>query len=218
MDANEEKLQALIETTDFEHLNDEDRKWVLSTFSETEYRQRRKIILSSEALFEEEAPFLVPEASTKFELRQRLKNRYRKATPAAIFAMLFQTRIPAYQAAIAVLAIIFIWPWFLGEKEVIIPGEERTRIVYQPKIDTVFLPGETVAAAPIERVVTRVQYIEKAPEVKWTNTAIEERETLLAENNIYQISDSAQQQLLERSLGNSAYDKNELQGLMVVVD
>lgn len=205
MNEQGERMQLLIESCDFEQLNAAERELVLAHLSEDEYRQQRLVLLGSEALFAAEGHTLSPDPAILSNLQRAMKKEQETVLPAYLLA-LFQFRMPAYQAGIAMAVIAFLFWWRSPEVQFI----ETERIVYQQQVDTVRLVEEVLVEVPV--TVERVKYIERqSPSPKFDQPTVrpEFAGGITPENETVQLDD------VERSFGNSSLPEGALQQFLV---
>lgn len=104
-------INNLLEQKSFETLTKEEQAFVLTKMSLDEYENERAIILASQQFFEVESRQIQPLAATpnKALLALRAKNdKQKKQEKKAWIPLLLSYKIPAWQAAAAILLVFFL--------------------------------------------------------------------------------------------------------------
>lgn len=212
MEAAEHQIQLLIERFDFEALSPTDRKFVLMHLDEESYRQKRAVIRESLDLFAEETDAMVPNPLMKERL-QAAMNQQRNTAP---WWQLFQYRIPAYQVGLAVLPLLLLLIFWRPQPEVQLVEQEK--LVVQR--DTVYVDREVeVPKIEVKRVlVKQIEYVQGAPDVAYEPPPRVEREPLDDRHNPYAMEEEERQEHLQQSFGNTSFEKDVLDVLLVQVD
>ncbi len=196
----EEQILDWIETKDFDALTAAEQEMVLSTMTEESYSARRSFIQNAAHAFETEKAFITPNLETqhKLKLQLRAKNSSGKMVP----FYLRSVSIKFYQVAAVVLFFCMVW-WNSGETiapEVI----AKEKIVYQTKVDTVFL--ETKIEVPVVQIKEVIKYkelpvAESTFDVQYTSVELPMPQE---QKEIPNLTD------LEQEIGNSPFSNDEL--------
>jgi len=222
MGTDNDKLLKLVEAKAFRDLSTEERAFVLEHLSEHEYELQREIMFTSAELVEEESSFLTPDPRIKSNLQQAMRG---SAQPVSVWhqlaAYVFRP-VPAYQFAIG-LALIAALILILNNNQKQAEIVYRDKIVYEEKLDTVYVDRPVVEIQTVERVVKVVEYVVQAPkDVEKLSTPYQSEKDRMAEaaakNNSFALSDEQLEQHKEKSFGNTSVDSKELARFIVVVD
>jgi len=165
------EIHDLLEEKVFEELNIGEQAFVLEQMSLEEYENARNAIVASQSFFELEAAQIQPKpnASNKALLALRAKNKEakpQKKTPWMV--ALFAYKIPAWQAAAAML-LVFFFVRGLGvvqQNQTILVADESLR-------DTVFIKEyiTQVKELPADTIV-KIIYIDSDKKEKASKTII----------------------------------------------
>lgn len=163
------EIHDLLEEKAFEELNAEEQAFVLEQMSLEEYENARNAIVASQSFFELEATQIQPKpnASNKALLALRAKNKEAKSQKKTPWmAALFAYKIPAWQAAAAML-LVFFFVRGLGvvqQNQTILVADESLR-------DTVFIKEyiTQVKELPADTIV-KIIYIDSDKKEKASKT------------------------------------------------
>ena len=103
------EIEALLKEKDFRGLNAAERKLVLSELSEAEYVSMRSVIVGMQQLQAEEKP-LVPREGIRANVRTHMREHKVSGWKSGLGRWI-SYRIPAYQAAAAVVLLAFALHW-----------------------------------------------------------------------------------------------------------
>jgi len=147
----EDKIIALIESKSWEQLSLAEREIVLSHMTEEGFITEHTLVMKSQALFDEEAVFIVPDPSIFSSLKQHTK----QPASAPWWILVFEYKMPAYQGGLSLVALaILVWVFWPQPKTQFI---EKEVLVYENVYDT--LEVEVIKEVPVERIVTVIKEI-----------------------------------------------------------
>ncbi|MEO0471844.1 MAG: hypothetical protein AAF206_19620 [Bacteroidota bacterium] len=104
------EIEALLKERDFAHLTAAEKKLVRTEMSEAEYVRMRAVITGVQALTATEKP-LVPREHIRTQVRAHMRTQSQNGLGNGLSRWL-RYRIPAYQAAAAVVVLAFALHWF----------------------------------------------------------------------------------------------------------
>lgn len=140
---NNEKIYELISSTPFEELSESEKKMVLSTMSENDYREVYNLELrfkNSNTSSVKDAwvvnPKIKLELKKKFRLYQTQKDKAYLHLPQFIYY-----KIPVYQFAL-VLLFLFIINFYFQKQHVNIQIPNSPKVVYNTIVDTIYIEKE----------------------------------------------------------------------------
>lgn len=216
-----DKIQELIDLKGFEELSLDEKELVLVHLTEEEYLLRRSIVVSTKGLWTEEAHFLAPDPVIKHNLKQALRARNKNWNISDIFENIFSYKVPVYQAVCGI-ALLVAGLWWL-ENELELQVVKQQEIVYQPKIDTVFVKEmvPVVEFKTVEKIV-KVYVHEKEPVfpdiISQDNFPANQKENNPGNINIYNYTRQQLDEQQEKSMGATSLPQSELEQFLVVVN
>lgn len=142
-----ERLEQLLLETDFDHLDDQDRAWLLQEgIDEQQYRQWQQILHQGKRWFAESLP--VPNR-IEDQLRQRFRQIHQ--TESAV-----GPNVPIWAWAAALVGVFFLGRWTHSPTP---PAQPTSSTVIVHKIDTVFI--DRMVEKEIEVLVEVPVFIDK---------------------------------------------------------
>jgi len=132
----------LLETKNFEKLTVKEQEMVLLEMSESEYQERRNMIVAATILVKEEKDMLQPNPATLLMAQQKMSGKKKSGA-----VMIFQHKTPTWMTAAAVVLLLFgLWGMKQSAPETEVILETIHDTVYQEKVVTeqVELPSDTV--------------------------------------------------------------------------
>lgn len=148
----EDKIIALIESKSWKQLSPAEREMVLSQMTEAEFVSQHALVMQSQAMFDEEAAFIVPDPAIFSSLKQHTK----KPVVVPWWVLLFQYKMPAYQSGLAMAAIaLLVWVFWPQPSTQFI---EKEVVVYENVYDTIEV--EVIKEVPVDRIVTVVKEVQ----------------------------------------------------------
>lgn len=150
------KIQTLIETCDFEWLAADEKNFLLQQITREEYEERRKLITSTRAVFEQQATTIKPDPAIKLLIAARMAAQ-KKAQRAGILRQLTGYAIPAYIPAMAIMLLLIILPLLYSHSKArwVAQTAQQPQIIYKTKIVTVEKEVPRYVNVPIIKYVDR---------------------------------------------------------------
>ena len=210
MEDNYDKIQELIEQFDFYELNVDQKNLVIAHISESEYHLRRNIVVTSEEIFGEEEDLLAPDIQIKANLQDALS----KKNGTSKIVQLTELKMPVYQVVAAAILLLICFTFLKSDP--ITQYIEKEKIVYEDRVDTVFVDREIEKIVEVPKYITQIKYLERNNEnniVIETESTFDKPKTQNPTNQFALKQEDREEQLVQ-SFGNTAYDKEVMEALV----
>jgi len=169
------QLEALLLQKPFAALNEEEKKYALSQLSESEYGQFRTTLLASQALFK--ADQSKPAVAVKGNLTTIFKNK--KAAKRSPLAKVIGLKIPAWQAAAAMIGLLCFFNFNRPTETQIQIVQAEPEKIYITKTDTIYkevikeIPTKFVNTKTKKRTPKKAPVIQKESAIAYASETVE---------------------------------------------
>ena len=164
----DERLEQLLLTADFRQLSQADQAYVYDRMDEAAFQDARRVLLASQALFDQNTVQPNPELRSQLMEEMRRRKTAASGRPLHRLEKAATYRIPLWQAVTAVAAAVLLLLVFRQPVEILVEGPPK--IVYEYKTDTVFkeVPVQVAMEAPTPKIINRNPRRVVATDSAWT--------------------------------------------------
>lgn len=164
-------LSQLIESNDFNELNNEERSFVLNQITESEYTLRRKVILKSKEIFKNDLQQIKPIEAIKAAALESLRNKKSKKKVIPFIGY----KVPAWLAAASIL-LAFLLNSILNFSF----NKTETSIHQLSQIDTIYVEKKIIDTVKIQEqpdTIIKVVYVPQKEKQSTTNSIQKNKST-----------------------------------------